>query len=84
MYTLHNTVCPGSKYPILYSNLLYKMGYLLPGHIVHPVPWTNLKNPQSYILCVQEVVTPFYIVTYYIKWGDYFLDTRYINTFQKV
>ena len=27
---------------------------------------------------------PFYIVTYYIKWGDYFLDTRYINTFQKV
>ena len=28
-----------------------------------------------------EVVTPFYIVsyyiTYYIKWGNYFLDTRY-------
>ena len=27
---------------------------------------------------VQEVVTPFYIVTYYIKWGNYFLDTRYV------
>ena len=27
--------------------------------------------------CVQEVATPFYIVSYYIKWGNYFLDTRY-------
>ena len=26
---------------------------------------------------VQEVVTPFYIVSYYIKWGNYFLDKRY-------
>ena len=29
------------------------------------------------IPCVQEVVTPVYIVTYYIKWGNYFLDTQY-------
>ena len=28
------------------------------------------------VLCVQEVVTPFYIVSYYIKWGNYFLDTQ--------
>ena len=28
------------------------------------------------VLCVQEVVTPFYIVTHYIKWSNYFLDTR--------
>ena len=28
--------------------------------------------------CVQEVVTPFYIVTYYIQWGNYFLDTRHL------
>ena len=26
---------------------------------------------------LHAVVTPFYIVTYYIKWGNYFLDTRY-------
>ena len=31
---LVTTICPGSKYPILYSKLLYKMEYLLPGHIV--------------------------------------------------
>ena len=30
-----------------------------------------------YILCVQEVVTPIYIMSYYINWGNYFLDTRY-------
>ena len=27
--------------------------------------------------CVQEVVTPLYIISYYIKWGNYFLDTQY-------
>ena len=32
-----------------------------------------------HVPCVQEVVTPFYIVTYYIKWSNYFLDTRYIG-----
>ena len=26
--------------------------------------------------CVQEVVTPFYIVSHYMKWGNYFLDTE--------
>ena len=26
---------------------------------------------------VQEVVTHFYIVTHYINWGNYFLDTQY-------
>ena len=31
------------------------------------------------ILCVQEVVTPIYIITHYINWGNYFLDTRYIG-----
>ena len=30
-----------------------------------------------WLQCVQEVVTPFYIVSYYIKWDNYFLDTRY-------
>ena len=32
--------------------------------------------------CVQEVVTPLYIISYYIKWGNDFLDTQYdkINT----
>ena len=61
LYSVH-AVCPGSSYPILCSNLLYKMGHLLLGHIVP---------------CVQEVVTPLYIVSYYIKWGNYFLDTQY-------
>ena len=28
------------------------------------------------ILCVQEVNTPIYIMSYYINWGIYFLDTR--------
>ena len=39
---------------------------------------SNTPSAQnSYIYCVsEEVVTPFYIVTYYIKWGNYFLDTR--------
>ena len=31
----------------------------------------------EHLLCVQEVVTPFYIVSYYIKWDNYFLDTQY-------
>ena len=29
--------------------------------------------------CVQEVVTSIYIVTHYINWGNYFLDTQYYN-----
>ena len=29
------------------------------------------------ILCVQGVVAPIYIVTHYINWGNYFLDTQY-------
>ena len=29
--------------------------------------------------CVQEVVTPIYIVTHYINWGNYFLDNQYIT-----
>ena len=29
------------------------------------------------IPCVQEIVTPFYIGSYYVKWGNYFLGTRY-------
>ena len=34
----------------------------------------------AYVIpCVQEVVTPFYIVSYYIKWGNYFLDTWYVS-----
>ena len=28
--------------------------------------------------CVQDVLTPFYLVSYYIKRGNYFLDTQYI------
>ena len=28
------TVCPGSSYPNLYNELLYKLGYLRPGHMV--------------------------------------------------
>ena len=37
------------------------------------------KSSKMYqkLLYVQEVVTPFYIVSYYIKWVNYFLDTRY-------
>ena len=31
--------------------------------------------------CVQEVVTPIYIMSYYINWGNYFLDTRYLSLF---
>ena len=50
--------------PILYSKLLHKMSHYT---------WTY-----STVLCVQEVVTPFYLVSYYIKWGNYFLDTRYV------
>ena len=29
------------------------------------------------VLCVQEVITPIYIMSYYINWGNYFLDTWY-------
>ena len=36
----------------------------------------DLNRSDSTIPCVQEVVTPFYIVTYYIKWGNYFLGTQ--------
>mgnify|MGYP006975714494 CR=1 FL=1 len=37
------------------------------------------KDSERYrreLLCVQEVVTPIYIMSYYINWGNYFLDTR--------
>ena len=33
------------------------------------------------VLCVQEVVTPFYIVTYYIKWGNYFCVQEVVTPF---
>ena len=42
-------------------------------HYVHQVSDTLNMG----ILCVQEVVTPIYIVTHYINWGNYFLDTQY-------
>ena len=32
----------------------------------------------NFVLCVQEVVTPIYIMSYYIKWVNYFLDIWYI------
>ena len=38
----------------------------------------------QYIPCVQEVVTPIYIMSYYINWGNYFLDTWYILGDQEV
>ena len=28
------------------------------------------------LLCVQGVVTPIHIISYYINWDNYFLDTR--------
>ena len=30
------------------------------------------------LLCVQEVVTPIYIMSYYINWGNCLLDTLYV------
>ena len=38
---------------------------------------SSMKVSFKWLPCVQEVVTPFYIVSYYIKWGNYFLDTGY-------
>ena len=32
------------------------------------------------VLCVQEVVTPICIMSYYINWGNYFLDIGYKHT----
>ena len=31
---------------------------------------------RSLLPCVQEVVTPIYIVTHYINYGNYFLNTQ--------
>ena len=42
-----------------------------------PMQMQNLADfSNENIPCVQEVVTPFYIVSSYMKWGNYFLDTR--------
>ena len=35
-----------------------------------------LRN-EAFILCVQEVVNSIYIMSYYINWINYLLDTRY-------
>ena len=38
------------------------------------------KDSERYrreLLCVQEVITPIYIITHYINWGNYLLETRY-------
>ena len=41
--------------------------------------WTpHVRTHDIHLPCVQEVVTPIYIVTHYINWGNYFLDTQYI------
>ena len=36
----------------------------------------RMQACQIELPCVQEVVTPIYIVTHYINWGNYFLDTQ--------
>ena len=42
--------------------------------------WSSYeKNPQKFVgpyILYREVVTPFYILSYDIKWVNYFLDTR--------
>ena len=38
-----------------------------------------LSNTMFFLLIVQEVVTPIYILSYYINWGNYFLDTWYVS-----
>ena len=57
-------------------------GYLFQGkegriHQLSTVICTLLGIQTIYILCVQEVGTPIYIMSYYINWGNYFLDTQY-------
>ena len=59
--------------------------YICGNHRVTQYYMSKKYFPISYghelyhIPCVQEVVTPFYIVSYYIKWGNYFLDTQYLE-----
>ena len=46
-------------------------------HIIYVICISYQKY--SYILCVQEVVNSIYIMSYYINWGNYFLDTWYLR-----
>ena len=49
-----------------------------PFYTVCPVlSYPNLYN--ELLLCVQEVVTTIYIMSCYINWGSYFLDTQYVQ-----
>ena len=57
-----------------YSRFWYFNPYLYESDCINHRYKSKLQIP-----CVQEVVTPFYIITYYIKWGNYFLDTRYLS-----
>ena len=65
-------------HPIIYIYVyIYIYTYRRANGHVYPKKWHFAAYGQYiYIPCVQEVVTPFYIVTYYIKWGNYFLDTQ--------
>ena len=68
---------PGSRNPVLYIKI--NLSDLIPGHESRPRALSNEVenlNLWLYLPCVQEVVTPIYIVTHYINWGNYFLDTQ--------
>ena len=43
------------------------------------MPSGSVLNYGHTVPCVQEVNTPIYIVTHYLHWGTYFLDTQYDN-----
>ena len=55
---------------------IYKYSTVLFTFTVCPRSLDPFYKVSYSILCDQEVVTPIYIMSYYINWGNYFLDTR--------
>ena len=46
---------------------------------IHAFVWFSEKLFIKMVLCVQEVVNSIYIMSYYINWSNYLLDTRDFN-----
>ena len=52
---------------------------LFSNYMVFDKSGENIMTTIDIILCVQEVVNSIYIMSYYINWSNYLLDTWYIK-----
>ena len=65
------------KYIFIYQGSPFFLWYLVDYKWYYISKCMSMCSSRKIMVpCVKEVVTPFYIVSYYTKWGNYFLDTQ--------